>query len=84
MAHQHVDAGGVRHACLREISAADVTRHLSGVIYLVDKSITATDPTQVSVNASFIWNSNAPHAIAGHALEAVLKRRGATDLKTVD
>lgn len=65
------------------ISASDVTKHLSGVIYLDDKSISATDPQHMNINASFIWNANAVHPLAGHALEAALKSRGATDLRTV-
>lgn len=62
------------------ISAGDVTRHLSGIIYLEDHSITASDPMQLNVDASFIWNANAVHPLATHALYAALRNRGAYDL----
>ncbi|WP_390349299.1 hypothetical protein ACFJIS_15665 [Variovorax boronicumulans] len=61
------------------ITADDVTRHLSGVIFLDDGSITAKDPKQINVDASFVWNKNAIHPLAGHPLDAELRRRGAVD-----
>lgn len=62
------------------ISAGEVSRHLSGIIYLEDKTITARDPTQLNIEASFFWNANAVHPLGGHALESSLLQRGAYDL----
>jgi len=61
------------------ITAESVTRHLSGVIFLDDRSITAKDPKQINVDASFVWNGNAVHSLVGHPLDAELRRRGAVD-----
>jgi len=62
-----------------KISAADVTRHLSGVIFLDDKSITAKDPKQINIEVSFVWNKSAVHSLIGHPLDAELRSRGAVD-----
>lgn len=62
------------------ITAADVTKHLSGVIFLDDKSVTAKDPKQINVEASFVWNENAVLSLVGHPLDNELRRRGAVDL----
>lgn len=62
------------------ITAADVTKHLSGVIFLDDKSVTAKDPEQINVEASFVWNVNAVLSLVGHPLDIELRRRGAVDL----
>lgn len=61
------------------ITAADVTKHLSGVVFLDDKSITAKDPKQINVEASFVWNENAVLSLVGHPLDVELRRRGAVD-----
>ncbi|WP_028601758.1 hypothetical protein [Ottowia thiooxydans] len=61
------------------IPAADVTKHLSGVIFLDDKSITAVDPSHINVDASFVWNRNAIHSLIDHPLDFELRRRGAVD-----
>ncbi|MBK7531510.1 hypothetical protein [Piscinibacter sp.] len=61
------------------ISARDVTKHLSGVIFLDDSSATAKDPKQINVEASFVWNKNAIHPLVGHPLDVELQRRGALD-----
>ncbi|WP_157644759.1 hypothetical protein [Burkholderia ubonensis] len=61
------------------IAAGDVTKHLSGVIFLDDQSITAKDPEQINVDASFVWNKNAIHSLIGHPLDVELRRRGAVD-----
>ena len=61
------------------ITAAEVTKHLSGVIFLDDKSVTATDPKQINVEASFVWNGNAVRSLMGHPLDVELRRRGAVD-----
>jgi hypothetical protein len=63
------------------ISADSVTRHLSGVIYLEDRGITAHDPKQLNVEASYVWNPNALHLLSGSPLEIALHRRGAFDLQ---
>lgn len=63
------------------ILAGDVTKHLSGVLYLEDASITAKTPNDVNVKASYLWNRNAVHPLAGSLLEATLKARGAFDLR---
>lgn len=63
-----------------KISAGDVTRYLSGVIYLEDTCIMGNDPNSLNVNASFIWNGNAFHSLSKHALEVSLRARGAYDL----
>lgn len=62
-----------------QLSAEDVTKHLSGVIFLDDKSIDAKDPKQINVDASFVWNKNAIHSLVGHPLDAELRRRHAVD-----
>lgn len=62
------------------ITADEVTRHLSGIIYLEDKTITATDPTLLSISASYILNENSTHSLFEHELEEILKRRGAYNL----
>ena len=61
------------------ISAEDVTKHLSGVIFLDDSSVTAKDPKQINVSASFVWNKNAVHPLVGHPLDDELRGRGALD-----
>lgn len=62
------------------ISAGDVTKHLSGIIYLEDTCIAGSDPKRLNIDARFIWNANAVYSLANHPLEAVLRRRGAYDL----
>lgn len=62
------------------MSAGDATKHLSGVLYLRDDSIMAKTPNDVNVKASYLWNSNAVHPLAGSPLDARLKARGAIDL----
>lgn len=61
------------------ITAAAVTKHLSGVIFLDDKSVIAKDPKQINVEASFVWNENAVLSLVGHPLDVELRRRGAVD-----
>ncbi len=61
------------------ISAGEVTKHLSGVIFLDDRSVTATNPTLINVEASFVWNKNAFHPLVGHPFDVELRRRGALD-----
>jgi hypothetical protein len=61
------------------ITAEEVTKYLSGVIFLDDKSITAEDPTQINVDASFVWNKNAIHSLIDHPLDVELRGRGAID-----
>ncbi|MGV3681642.1 MAG: hypothetical protein ACO1PM_18265 [Acidovorax sp.] len=62
------------------IAAADVTKYLSGVIFLEDNSILADDPKQINIKVSFVWNENAVHPLVGHPLDGELRRRGAFDL----
>ncbi|MCV6795644.1 tRNA-dependent cyclodipeptide synthase [Achromobacter ruhlandii] len=62
-----------------DITAGDVTKYLSGVIFLYDKSTTAKDPAQISVDASFVWNKNAVHSLIDHPLDVELRSRGAVD-----
>ena len=61
------------------ISAGEVTKHLSGVVFLYDNSITAKAPEQINVDASFVWNKNAIHSLIGHPLDIELRSRGAID-----
>ncbi|MFN7026380.1 MAG: hypothetical protein ACK4QP_18070 [Pseudorhizobium sp.] len=61
------------------ITAGDVTKHLSGIIFLDDKSVTAEDPEQINVDANFVWNRNAIHSLIDHPLDVELRRRGAID-----
>lgn len=65
------------------ISAGAVTKHLSGIVFLEDDSILAKAPNDLNVTASFLWNPNALHPLAGSRLEALLQARGALDLQTV-
>lgn len=62
------------------ISAADVTKHLSGIVYLEDQAVTAKDPNQVNVDASYIWNSNAVYPLANLEFDRYLQSRGALNL----
>lgn len=64
------------------ISTSEVTRHLSGIIYLEDQTIMATNPDQLNVGASYIWNKNAIHPLSGHLFETTLQRRGAYNLSS--
>jgi hypothetical protein len=64
------------------ILAGDVTRHLSGIIFLEDHAITATGPELLNVEASYIWNANAIQSLFGHTFETLLRRRGAYDLSS--
>lgn len=63
------------------ILSGEVTQHLSGVIFLEDDSILAKTPKNVNVKASFLWNPNALHPLAGSRLEASLQARRAFDLR---
>lgn len=65
------------------ISAGDVTRHLSGVIFLEDDAILSASPEDINVSASFLWNANAIHPLTGHEFEKALLSRGACDLKNL-
>ena len=60
--------------------AGEATRHLSGLIFLEDEAITAAEQDGLNVHASYHWNPNAIHSLAGHDFEAVLIRRRAFDL----
>lgn len=62
------------------ITAADVTRHLSGILFLRDDTILSPTPGAVNANASYVLNQNAIHPLIASAFEAVLKKRGAVDL----
>ncbi|WP_440975027.1 hypothetical protein [Pseudoxanthomonas winnipegensis] len=62
--------------------AGDVTRYLSGVMYLEDHAITSLNPSLLNVEASYIWNPNALRSLSGHAFESVLQGRGAYDLSS--
>ncbi|EPF1845551.1 TPA: hypothetical protein ACKP6A_002333 [Pseudomonas aeruginosa] len=62
------------------ISASEVTRHLSGVIYLEDQTITSTDSSLLNISANYILNEHAIHPLFGHEFELMLKHRGAYNL----
>lgn len=62
------------------ISAGEVSKHLSGLVYLEDTCITGTDPNALNVNASYLWNANALHTLSNHDLEKSLRDRGACNL----
>ncbi|MHB8180192.1 MAG: hypothetical protein ACYDDR_05150 [Acidithiobacillus ferrivorans] len=64
------------------LSASEVTRHLSGIIYLEDQAIMATNPDQLNVGASYIWNENAINPLSGHLFETTLQRRRAYNLSS--
>ncbi|WP_176058260.1 hypothetical protein [Paraburkholderia sp. BCC1876] len=66
-----------------QILAGEVTKHLSGVVFLEDDSIEAKSPNNVNVKASFLWNPNALHPLAGSGLEATLQARSALNLRAV-
>lgn len=63
------------------ISAGEVTRHLSGVIFLRDNLIMSPDPTPANVDATFAWNPNAHLPLAGHPFDAAAKVLGARELR---
>lgn len=62
-----------------DITCAEVTKHLSGVIFLDDKSATAKDSKQINIEASFVWNEHAAQSLVGHPLDEELRRRKAVD-----
>lgn len=62
------------------ISAAEVTRHLSGLVFLEDRTITGQGGGDLNIAASYVWNPHAIHQLSGHAFERVLQARGAYKL----
>lgn len=65
------------------ILAGDVTKHLSGILFLEDDSVLAMTPNELNITASFLWNPNALHPLAASRLEACLLARGAFNLQMV-
>lgn len=65
------------------ILASDLTKHLSGIIFLDDNSILAETPTQVNVAASFLWNRNALLPLSGSAADTYMRDRGAFNLEAL-
>lgn len=62
-----------------DISLADVSRHLSGILLIEDDSILATDEDLIS-QVSYIFNKNAVHTLEDGRLESYLQRRNAKNL----
>lgn len=62
------------------ISAGVATTHLSGIIFLRDDLIMSTVPARVNVDATFAWNPNALHPLAGHPFDTALRGLGAREL----
>ena len=62
------------------ISAADVTRHLSGLVFLEDQTVKGEEGGDLKIAASYLWNPHAIHPLSGHSFERVLQGRGAHDL----
>ncbi len=62
------------------ISAADVTRHLSGLVFLEDQIVKGEEGSDLTISASYLWNPHAIHPLSGHAFERLLQGRGAHDL----
>jgi hypothetical protein len=60
--------------------ADDVSRYLSFLIFLEDKSVTATDPSAINVVASYRVNPRAKMPVMGSLFEGYLKSRAAMDL----
>lgn len=65
------------------IPAYNVTKSLSGIIFLEDMSITSYNPNQLSINASYMWNENAQHLLFDNPIESFLQEAQAFDLKGV-
>lgn len=65
------------------ILASELTKHLSGIIFLDDKSILAETPTQVNIAASFLWNRHALLPLSGGAMDTYMRDRGAFNLETL-
>nr|WP_321982703.1 hypothetical protein [uncultured Cohaesibacter sp.] len=63
-----------------EISAGEVSKHLSGLVYLEDNCIMSENSKELNVQASFLWNKHALHPLANHVLETSLLNREAYDL----
>ncbi|UVL81869.1 hypothetical protein LOY35_16705 [Pseudomonas sp. B21-028] len=74
-----VEARSINKNIKTSISLADVSRHLSGILLIEDKSILASDDDLIA-DASYIFNENAVHTLNGSKLESYLKRRNATNL----
>ncbi|WP_229008234.1 hypothetical protein [Methylophilus sp. Leaf408] len=64
------------------ILAANVTRYLSGIVYLEDKAITANTPDQLNIEASYRWNENAINPLFGTLFDNRLNLHGAFNLNT--
>lgn len=64
-----------------DITVGHVVRHLSGIIFLDDDTILAKDPQRVNVEASFVWNPVALHALGGSKFDNYMRSRSATELK---
>jgi hypothetical protein len=74
-----IEARSINRNIKTKISLADVSRHLSGILLIEDKSILATDEDLIS-DVSYIFNKNAVHTLDDSKLESYLKRRNAKDL----
>ena len=62
------------------ISVSDLTKHLSGIMFLEDNCILAENANDINVNASFYWNPNAYKPLLGSLLDKHLQNKGALNL----
>lgn len=63
-----------------DITLADISRHLSGIILIEDNIILSTEDSAM-LKASYILNTNAAHKLHDSKFETYLKRRGASNLE---
>lgn len=74
-----VEARTINSNIKTNISLAEVSRHLSGILLIEDNSILATDEDLIS-EVSYIFNRNAIHTLGNSKLESYLQRRNAQNL----
>ncbi|QVW21927.1 hypothetical protein KJF94_18795 [Pseudomonas hormoni] len=79
----NIEARQINKLIKSPISLAEVSRHLSGILVIEDKSITVTGDSKTITDASYIFNENAIHPLTSGKFESYLKRRNATDLVNV-
>jgi len=58
------------------ISAYEVTKKLSAIVFLEDKSILSNTPNETNIDAYYYVNDNADNPLRGHEFLSYLQERG--------
>lgn len=74
-----VEARTINSNIETDISLAEVSRHLSGILLIEDNSILAISEDHI-FEVGYIFNKNAIHSLDGSKLEAYLQKRNAKNL----